>query len=101
MKNLKELSDKLKQFDDLPKNQKNAILQLIDLKTELDMREVIMEIKSMKSEFESKFSAVESKFESKFSAIESKFSAIESKFSILLWVISAIGLMIAVFKFVK
>ena len=94
MKNLKELSDKLKQFDDLPKDQKNAILQLIDLKTELDMREVIMEIKSMKSEFESKFSAIESKF----SAIESKF---ESKFSILLWVISAIGLMIAVFKFVK
>ena len=90
MKNLKELSDKLKQFDDLPKDQKNAILQLIDLKTELDMKEVIMEIRNM-----------ESKFESKFSAIESKFSAIESKFSILLWVISAIGLMIAVFKFVK
>ena len=36
--------------------------------------------------------------ESKF---ESNFNAIESKFSILLWVISAIGVMIAVFKFIK
>ena len=79
---LNKLNEDIKKLN-LPKKQKNAILQLIDLKTELDMREVIMEIKSMKSEF------------------ESKFSAIESKFSILLWVISAIGLMIAVFKFVK
>ena len=73
MKTLKELSDKLEKFDNLPKEEKNNILELIDLKTELDMKvsQVIMEIKNL-----------------------------ESKFNILLWVISAIGLMITVFKFI-
>ena len=85
MKTLKELSDKLKQFDDLPKDQKNAILALIDLKTELDMKEVISRFDSMKSEMKS--------MQSEMKSMQSKF---DSKFSILLWVISAIGLMIAI-----
>ena len=74
MKTLKELSDQLKQLDNLPKDQKNTILALIDLKTELDMKEVISRFDSMQSEMKS----------------------MQSKFSILLWVISAIGLMIAI-----
>ena len=57
------------------------------------MEKVLSRLDTIESKFESKFSAIESKF-------ESKFSAIESKFSILLWVISAIGLMIAIFKFI-
>ena len=85
MKTLKELSDKLEKFDNLPKEEKNNILELIDLKTELDMKEIIMEIRNM-----------ESKFETRFSAIDSKFNGIDSKFNILLWVISAIGVMIAI-----
>ena len=74
MKTLKELSDKLEKFDNLPKEEKNNILELIDLKTELDMKEVI----------------------SKFDSMQSKF---DSKFSILLWVVSAIGLMISIIGF--
>ena len=78
MKTLKELSDQLKQLDNLPKDQKNTILALIDLKTELDMKEVISRFDSMQSE------------------IKSEMKSMQSKFSILLWVISAIGLMIAI-----
>ena len=103
MKTLKELSDKLEKFDNLPKEEKNNILELIDLKTELDMKEIIMEIRNMESKFETRFSAIDSKF----NGIDSKFSGIDSKFNILLWVVSAIGLMIAiiglmiaVFKFI-
>ena len=58
---------------------KNSMTQFSDFHTgwsiESDMKEVIAEIKNMESKF-------------------------ESKFSILLWLISAIGLMIAIFKFV-
>ena len=111
MKTLKELSDQLKQFDDLPKDQKNTILALIDLKTELDMKEVISrfdsmqsemqsEMKSMQSEMQSEMKSMQfemrsmqSKFVSRFDWVESKF---DSKFNILLWIISAIGLMITI-----
>ena len=85
-----ELSELSKEIEHLPKKEKNAILALIDLKSRSDMEKVL-----------NRLDAIESKFESKFNAIESKFNAIESKFSILLWVISAIGVMIAVFKFIK
>ena len=81
MKTLKELSDKLEKFDNLPKEEKNNILELIDLKTELDMKEVISRFDSMQSEMKS---------------MQSKF---DSKFSILLWVVSAIGLMISIIGF--
>ena len=57
-----------------------------DLKTELDMKEVISRFDSMQSEMQFEMKSMQSKF--------------GSKFSILLWVISAIGLMIAVFKFI-
>ena len=81
--NIEELSE---QLDNLPKGQKKTILAIINHETEVKMEKVL-----------SRLDTIESKFESKFSAIESKF---ESKFSILLWVISAIGLMIAIFKFI-
>ena len=96
-----ELSELSKEIEHLPEKEKNAILALIDLKSRSDMEKVLNRLDAIASKFESKFSAIESKFESKFSAIESNFNAIESKFSILLWVISAIGVMIAVFKFIK
>ena len=107
-----ELSELSKEIEHLPEKEKNAILALIDLKSRSDMEKVLNRLDAIASKFESKFSAIESKFESKFNAIdskfesnfnaiESKFNAIESKFSILLWVISAIGVMIAVFKFIK
>ena len=64
---------------DLPEKEKNAILALIDYKTESDMKEVL----------------------NKLDAIESKF---EAKFSLLLWVVGALGfmitIMITIFKFI-
>ena len=114
-----ELSELSKEIEHLPEKEKNAILALIDLKSRSDMEKVLNRLDAIASKFESKFSAIESKFESNFNAIDSKFNAIESKFesnfnaidskfnaieskfSILLWVISAIGVMIAVFKFIK
>ena len=102
--NTKELSE---QLDNLPKDLKKPILAIIDHETEVKMEKVLSRFDTIQNKFENKFNAIQSEIrsikdsmqsiESKF---ESKFSAIESKFSILLWVISAIGLMIAIFKFI-
>ena len=63
------MSDQLEKFDNLPKSQKNAILALIDLKTELDMKlKTELDMKGVISKFDSmqsEMKSMQSKFDSK------------------------------------
>jgi hypothetical protein len=73
--NLKSISDQVSNLDN---KQKSAILELIDLKTNQDMREVISEIRLLKSD------------------MDTKFSAIDTKITTLQWAIYLIGLIISI-----
>ena len=103
--NLEKLSGKLR---DLPEKEKNAILALIDYKTESDMEKVLSKFDSKFNAFDSKFNSFEAKleaFESKFESFESKF---ESKFELLndkimttRYLIIGIAILITILKFIK
>ena len=65
-----------KEMGSLPKESREAILNIINEKTNSDMDRFISELKSFKSEFESKLESQQSKLESKSESLQSK---LESK----------------------
>ena len=108
MKKFEELSEK---FDDLPKEQKRAILAVIDEKTELDMKEVLSEMRSIKESMQSEITSIKDSMQSEITSIKDSMQSeitsikdsMDSKFGVLLWVVGVVGFMITVlmtiFKF--
>ena len=68
---------------EIPAEQRRAILKLIDLKTENDMKEVINSIKHLES------------------SNNAKFSAIESQIRMLMWAIGFLASLLVALKFIK
>lgn len=67
----------------LPLEEQEAIVNLIQLKTETDMDKVLNKLDAMEAKFEAKLEAMDSKF-------ETKLEAMDSKFDILRWLLMAI-----------
>ena len=66
------------------KNKKNlkeihlkAIFALIDLKTDQNMKEVIMVIQNLESKMDARFSAMDIKFDARFDTLQSRLSTLE------------------------
>ena len=59
-----ELENLENQMKNLPDKGKEAILALIDIKTEHEMDKVISKLDAMRQEFNAKFDAIENKFDS-------------------------------------
>ena len=83
MLNLTEINEN-SQLLNADENQKKAIFTLIDLKTEQNMKEVILEIRALRTEMDSrfttmeaKFSAMEIKFDSRFDTLQSRLTTLE------------------------
>ena len=68
---------------EIPAEQRRAILKLIDLKTENDMKEVINSIKHLES------------------SNNANFSAIESQIRMLMWAIGFLASLLVALKFIK
>ena len=87
---LTKLSDASDQLDE--KNKK-AILDVINLKVEDDMKDVLTKMDSMFAKFDSKLAQMDNKFAQKFAQIDSKFAHVEDKISTVYWVIGlSVGL---------
>lgn len=56
-------------ISELPAEQRTAILKLIDLKTEQDMKEVINSIKHLENKFENKTNSIENQIKMLFWAL--------------------------------
>ncbi len=69
---MSNLTDIFKQLQRLPTNQTEAVVALIDIKTEDDMEKVLNKLDSMSSRLE----AMDSKFEAKLNAMDSKINNI-------------------------
>ncbi|MBS9781916.1 MAG: hypothetical protein KGV56_05410 [Gammaproteobacteria bacterium] len=69
---MSNLTNIFNQLQKLKTNQTEAIVALIDIKTEDDMEKVLNKLDSMESKFEARLNAMDSKFETKFNALESK-----------------------------
>ena len=84
----------------LDEKNKRAILDVINLKVEDDMKDVLTKMDSMfarfEARFDSKFAQIDSKFaqiDGKFAQIDSKFQHVEDKISTVYWVIGlSVGL---------
>lgn len=91
--------------DQLDKKNKKAILDVINLKVEDDMKDILNKMDSMFAKFDGKLAQIESKFDSKFAQIETrfetKFEHVEARISTIYWVIGlSVGLstaLIAIF----
>ena len=91
---LTKLSDASDQLDE--KNKK-AILDVINLKVEDDMKDVLTKMDSMFARFETRFEHMETKF----AQIDSKFTHVEDKISTLYWVVGLSTALIAIFIALK
>jgi hypothetical protein len=91
---LTKLSDASDQLDE--KNKK-AILDVINLKVEDDMKDVLTKMDSMFARFETRFEHMEGKF----AQIDSKFTHVEDKISTLYWVVGLSTALIAIFIALK
>lgn len=91
---------------ELPKEIRQPIVKLIDFKTNEDMKEVIAEIKGLRSDMDNKFNAMDSKFtamDAKFTAMDGKFASLDWRLKILYWVIGVIAiptLLLAIANFI-
>lgn len=81
-------------IEQLNKNDRSAIIALIDLKTEGDMQQVLNKLDVMAHNIDAKFSAFETsidaklnamdaKFEAKFDAVNARFDAVDARFDAL------------------
>lgn len=77
---------------------RSSILQLIDLKTESDMKDVLTKMDSMLTKIDAKFAHmdarfahIESKMDSKFAQIDSRFAHVEGSITTVRWVIIVAG----------
>lgn len=70
------ISEITQEINKIPQEQREAVSNLIDLKTNENMEKVIQEIRRLEDKFDNKFSAMEGKFDAKFEAVDSKFSTI-------------------------
>lgn len=94
---LSEVKEKTKGVDD-------KILELIDLKTEDDMKQVISQLQSTEKSFATQMQSTEKSFVTKMQSIEnalvSRMDASdqkhEAKFNLLLWVVSIAFAVIAI-----
>ncbi len=74
----------------LPDEQKSAILALIDLKTDSDMKEVISEISRLRADMDAKFSGIDSKFKS-----------IDVQLRVLFWLIGFLIVLVSIYRFLE
>lgn len=93
-----DLNEVYREIEALPINNREAIVGLINTKTNEDMKEVLQEIRSLKADMDNRFAAIDSKF----TAIDSKFTAIESRFKTINWVLGIVGsaIVAALFTFI-
>lgn len=86
-----DLNEIYREIEALPINNREAIVGLINTKTNEDMKEVLQEIRSLKSDMDNRFAA-----------IDSKFTAIESRFKTINWVLGIVGsaIVAALFTFI-
>lgn len=79
--------------DQLDGKNKRAILDVINLKVEDDMKDVLTKMDNMFARFEARFDGKFAQIDSKFAQIDSKFQHIEDKISTVYWVIGlSVGL---------
>ena len=71
------------QLENLPKDQKMAILGIIDLKVENDMEKVLHKLDSMEK------------------SINSRFESMDTRITVLYWLIGALGVFLSVLKFLE
>ena len=74
----------------LPDEQKSAILALIDLKTDSDIKEVISEISRLRADMDAKFSGIDSKFKS-----------IDVQLRVLFWLIGFLIVLVSIYRFLE
>lgn len=74
----------------LPDDYSEAIIGLIDIKTEGDMERVLQKLDSMNETFNARFKALEEKVGVKFDALNHKISAVDHKIAAIYWFIGAI-----------
>ena len=78
-----ELHEINKIIKSLPEKHKDAILKLIDIKTNEDMREVIQTIKHLENRVDSQIKHLENR-------VDSQISRVDSQIKIILWVLGII-----------
>ncbi len=78
MINLTKVADNL---EAIPSNQREAIINLIDIKVESDMEKVLQKLDSMETKLDAKIDALETKFDTKIDALNTKIDALDAKFS--------------------
>ncbi len=66
MVNLTKIADNL---EAIPSNQREAIINLIDIKVENDMEKVLQKLDSMETKFDAKIDALDAKFSNKFKSL--------------------------------
>ena len=88
---IKDVSDLV---DDLPEKQKKAILGLIDVKVDNEMKAVIEKLDHLEKGLDKSIDTVEKSI----STVEKMLSV---RFSVLLGAISLLALLIAIFKFIE
>ena len=71
------------QLENLPKDQKMAILAIIDLKVENDMEKVLHKLDSMEK------------------SMNSRFESMDTRITVLYWLIGALGVFLSVLKFLE
>ena len=95
---LNKLNEDIKKLK-LPEKQKNAILQLIDLKTEQEMEKVLNRFDAMQSEI----SSIKESMQSEIRSVNDKIMTTNDKIMTTRYIIGAglgiIALLITIFKF--
>ncbi len=88
---MSNLTNIFNQLQKLKTNQTEAIVALIDIKTEDDMDKVLNRLDAMESKFEARLDAMDSKFDAKFDALDSK---IDNTRWFILGTIALVGLLV-------
>ena len=103
---LNKLNEDIKKLE-LPEKQKNAILQLIDIKTEQEMEKVLNRFDAIKEVMQSEISSIKESMQSEISSIkesvQSEIRSVNDKIMTTRYIIGAglgiIALLITIFKF--
>ena len=88
--NLKKIASLVK---GLPEKEKMSILELIDLKSETDMKEIISHLDKLENKIDLKFDSIDLKFDS----VE---QALKTKYNVLIGMITFIGFVITVISII-
>ena len=84
-------------FDDLPKEQKRAILAIIDHKTEQDMKEVLSRLDAIKDSMQSEITSIKDSMQS----LEGKImSSVKGEISGIKYMIGGLALLLTILSIV-